>query len=153
MMPAAAESQLEEGVVVAVLPGTPARVQVRLLPGPGCDECGARVFCVPEDAERRHLVARVSHQVPAAGDVVRVAVRGTRVLAAGAWAYGLPLAGLCTGTVGGWFLLAGWPHRELLASALGLVLTALPLGALWLRSRSRPSDEWFDAWVADPGDR
>jgi positive regulator of sigma E activity len=153
MTRAAAETQLEDGVVVAVLTGEPARVQVRVLPGPGCDDCGARAFCVPEDADRRHLVARVSNRVPAAGDVVRIAVSGTRVLAAGAWAYGLPLAGLCAGTVGGWFLLAGWPHRELLASVLGLMGAALPVGVLWLRSRSRPHDEWLDAWVADPGDR
>lgn len=148
-MTQAADTQLEDGVVVAVLPGEPARVRVRLIPGPGCDACGARAFCVPDDADRRHLVARVSNHVPAAGDIVRVAVSGSRVLAAGAWAYGLPLAGLCAGTMGGWFLFGSAPHRELLASALGVVLAALPFGALWLRSRSNPQDEWLDAWVVE----
>jgi positive regulator of sigma E activity len=152
-MTRAADTQLEEGVVVAVLPGEPPRVRVRLVPGPGCDACGARAFCVPDDADRRHLVARVSNHVPAAGDVVRVAVSGSRVLAAGAWAYGLPLAGLCAGTIGGWFLFASVPHRELLASLLGMLLAALPLGPLWLRSRSRPQDEWLDARVVDGSDR
>jgi positive regulator of sigma E activity len=143
------DAQIERGVVDAVLAGEPPRIVVRLTAGAGCEACGARAFCVSDDSDRRRLVARTHPPLPHPGDTVRVAVRGGRVLAAGLWAYGLPLAGLCTGTVGAWALLAGTPHRELAASVVGLVGAALPLAALWRRSRSSPPEYWLDARVIE----
>lgn len=148
---AGADTQVEAGVVDAILTGDPPRVVVRLVAGAGCEACEARAFCVSEDAdgERRRLVARADLPLPRPGDAVRVAVRGGRLLSAGLWAYGLPLLGLCVGTLGGWALLVGAPHRELAATAAGLIGAAVPLGVLWRRSRSGPPERWLDARVID----
>lgn len=145
------EAQIERGTVLEVLEGPPVRARVRLAAGPGCEECGARAFCSPEDVERRSLLARVPGRTPRAGEQVRVEVSGSRVLAAGMWAYGFPLLGLCCGLGLGWAVFEGHAGRELLASLLGVLGGGVPFAALWLRSRSRPSEEWFEARIV-PGD-
>ena len=139
------ERQLEEGVVVAVEPGPPARVRVRLAAGEGCEECGARVFCHPEEGERRSLWVRVEGDPPDVGSQVRVAVEGSRVLAAGLWAYGAPLAGFLAGLALVWALADGLPGREGWAFLGGLLGGALPLALLARRSRLRPDEEWLRA--------
>jgi positive regulator of sigma E activity len=140
-----AERQVEEGVVAELDPGPPARVRVVLATGPGCEECGARVFCRPEDAERRSLWVRVEGASPAMGSRVRVAVEGSRVLAAGLWAYGAPLAGFLAGVGLVWPAAGSLPGREGLAFLGGLVGAALPLALLARRTRRRPAEEWLRA--------
>jgi len=124
------EAQVERGTVLEILPGPPARARVLLSAGPGCEECGARAFCSPEDVERRSLLAHVSGRTPRPGEQVRVAVVGSRVLAAGMWAYGFPLLGLCCGLGLGWVVFAGHAGRELLASLLGVLGGAVPFAVL-----------------------
>ncbi len=154
------ETQIERGMILEILTGPPLRARVVLSAGAGCEECGARAICSPEDAERRSLLALV----PVArgsgagarslrpGDQVRVAVSGSRVLSAGMWAYGLPLLGLCGGLALGWIGFAGHAGRELLATLLAVAGAAVPFTVLWWRSRSRPAEEWLDARIlpADP---
>lgn len=140
-----AERQLEEGVVVAVDPGPPARVRVRLSASEGCEECGARVFCQPEDGERRSLWVRVEAPPPPPGTQVRVAVEGARLLSAGLWAYGAPLAGLLAGLALAWAAAEGLPGREGWAFLGGLAGAALPLVLLARRSRRHPDEEWLRA--------
>ncbi|MFA7331475.1 MAG: SoxR reducing system RseC family protein [Candidatus Delongbacteria bacterium] len=139
------ELQLEEGVVLEVELGPPARIRVQLSAGPGCEECGARLICRPEDPERRSLWVRVDDPLPDVGSQVRLAVEGSRLLVASTWAYGLPLLGLCAGVGLGWWLGAGWPARELLAFLAGLLGAALPYALLARRSRRRPEEEWLGA--------
>ena len=141
------EAQIERGTVLEILPGSPLRARVVLSAGPGCEECGARAICSPEDVARRSLLALVPGRIPSPGEQVRVAVSGSRVLAAGMWAYGFPLLGLCCGLVLGWVGFAGHAGRELLASLFAVVGGAVPFALLWLRGRSRPAEEWFDAHI------
>jgi hypothetical protein len=143
------ERQVEDGVVVDILPGPPRLARVRLTAGPGCDACGARIICKPDAGDHRDLLARIGDAAHQPGDHVRVVVSGARVIAAGTWAYGLPLVGLCAGTGLGWVVCAGLPGRELWAFVSGLVLMAVPLAVLWFRGRRHPAEEWLDAWVAD----
>ncbi len=153
------EAQIERGTVLEILPGPPVRARVVLSAGPGCEECGARAMCSPEDVERRSLLALVpaaqgfgpGARIPSPGEQVRVEVSGSRVLAAGMWAYGLPLLGLCCGLVLGWVAFAGHAGRELFATLFAVAGGAVPFAVLWLRSRSRPAEEWFDARVL-PGE-
>ncbi len=139
------ELQVEEGVVLEVETGPPARIRVKLSAGPGCEECGARLICRPEDPERRSLWVRVDGPLPAVGSPVRLAVEGSRLLLASSWAYGLPLLGLCAGVGLGWWVGADWPARELWAFLAGLLGAALPWSLLGLRSRQRPQEEWLAA--------
>jgi len=141
------EAQVEEGTVLEVLPGPPALARVLLAAGPGCEECGARLICRPDDPGRRSLMALAPSPPPKPGERVRVSVSGARVLSAGLWAYGLPLVGLCAGLGLGWLAFAGWPGRELLASAAGLACGAAPFAFLWWRGRSRPQEAWFEARI------
>jgi len=140
-----AERQVEEGVVAELDPGPPARARVVLATGPGCEECGARIFCQPEDAQRRSLWVRVEGRAPAMGSQVRVVVEGSRLLTAGLWAYGAPLAGFLAGLGLVWILAGALPGREALAFLGGVAGAALPLALLARDSRRRPAEEWLRA--------
>ncbi|MDP2360141.1 MAG: SoxR reducing system RseC family protein [bacterium] len=141
------ELQVEEGVVREIQPGPPLLALVQLAAGPACEECGARLFCRPADAGRRSLLAEAEGVELQVGQRVRVAVTGGRLLSASLWSYGYPLAGLCLGTGLGWHLSAGLPGREALSFLAGLLLAALPLYILHVRSRRRPGQTWLQARV------
>lgn len=131
------EERLEEqGLVLEALPGMPRRYRVQLQAGPACEECSARVLCLPEDGDRRVLEASSELEGLQPGDLVRVQVDGSRVLQASLLLYGVPLASFLLGLLLGWPLLAG-PHRELLAFAAGALAASLAWFGLrpWMQRR------------------
>jgi len=119
------ETLLEEGVVLALMPGTgtePARVRVRLLAGDHCEGCPASSMCKPDSDERRILEVCDTVGV-GVGDRVRVAVPGGAVLRASFLVYGLPLIMLLAGVALGTKI---WPAenamRDLWSFLLGVGL-------------------------------
>lgn len=138
----AAEPELfyEVGDVVRVLEpaaGGGRRVLVRLRLGEHCDRCAAKALCQPADEGRREIEAEDPLGV-AAGDQVRIAVRGSQVLNLSLLLYGLPLLLLLAGVgLGAWLLPADpWRDGGIFLLAVGLAAAALPVARLGLRRRS-----------------
>ena len=132
-----AESLIETGVVVRLLPGEAGqgpRAVVRLEAGDHCEGCGARALCHATADDSREIEAEDLLGC-ATGDRVRVEVPGGQVLRMSLLIYGLPLVLLLVGVGLGAVLLPAGPWRDpgSFLLAVGLAVGAFPVARLLAR--------------------
>jgi positive regulator of sigma E activity len=111
------EDFFEEGIVVSAADGS---AVVRIQHPDTCEECSAKLFCTPGEADA-HTVTAMDPLGVHSGDAVRILVRGENVFRAAAMLYGVPLVLLLAGLLLGMNVIAPlFLPRELFAFACGL---------------------------------
>lgn len=119
------EELFEEGIVESVSNGT---ATIIVNSSDQCDDCSAKVYCKPKDAEGRKLV--VKDPIGASvGDKVRISTQGKNLLFASLYLYAIPLILLLTSLIIGMKYFTVNP--ELFSFLTGLVILAIYFFILW----------------------
>jgi len=96
-----------------------------------CNECGARIYCKPGSLEGRNLTVQ-DHYGLNPGDRVRVAIKGSKILAASFLLYGVPLILFLAGILIGMEVFN--TNKEIYSFLTGAALTALYIIYLFYNS-------------------
>src|SRR4030042_6648490 len=102
------EEIVEEGIVISVMGSD---VEVELSGNENCNECSARLFCKPKTDKSNVLKLKDVLDVKA-GDVVRIAIKGSALFNATVVLYGLPLILLLAGLLIGLNLFSAGSSTE-----------------------------------------
>lgn len=101
-------SKSENGIAVVYIQGSEK-----------CKECHAKIFCKPGNSEGRLLTVHDSIGVNP-GDRVKISIKGSRILIASLFLYGIPLVLLLTGIFAGMEIFK--KNMEVYSSFLGFIL-------------------------------
>lgn len=119
------EELFEEGIVESVSNGT---ATIIVNSSDHCEECSAKVYCKPKDAEDRKILVKDSIGA-SVGDKVRISTKGKNLLFASLYLYAIPLIILLTSLIFGMKYFSVNP--ELFSFLTGLVLLAIYFFILW----------------------
>lgn len=110
------EVLIEEGIVTFV---GDKFAEVSLSSGADCQECSAKIICKPKTKEENIL--RVNDPFGAKiGDVVRIEIKGSDVLKASFFLYGISLFVLLLGIIIGKYIFAGNKNVDLFSFVIGV---------------------------------
>lgn len=123
------EELYEEGIVKEAKGGI---AIISIQNSESCHECTAKIYCKPGKSEQRNLIVRDPYGVHP-GDKVRVIIKGSKILSASFFLYGIPLALLLTGIFAGMEIFQ--TNKELNSSLLGIGLISIYALAMFLFSK------------------
>ncbi len=113
------EEIVEEGIVTKSLNGL---AEILIHDSAKCGECSAKVYCKPGNSSERTLLVKDPFGV-IPGDKVRVVIKGSKILSASFFLYGIPLILLLIGIFTGFQIFS--ENKELLSTLLGIGLIGI----------------------------
>lgn len=99
-----------------------------------CEECSAKLYCKPGNANERKLIVNDPFGVKA-GDKVRVMIKGSKLISASLMVYGVPLGLLLLGLIVGMNVIN--ENKEILSTFLSLGLVSIYLLGFWFVSKKK----------------
>lgn len=113
------EELYEEGIVKEAHNGV---AEIVISDSDHCQECSAKIYCKPGSSKERSLTAHDPYGVHP-GDKVRVVIKGSKILLASFYLYGIPLILLLLGIFFGMDLFK--TDKELFSSLSGIGLVSV----------------------------
>lgn len=110
------EELVEEGIVKVSKNGI---AEVIISNSSNCEECSAKIYCKPSNSSERTLIVRDPLGAKA-GDKVRIAIKGSKILSASFFLYGIPLILLLIGIFIGYSIFS--ENKELYSTLFGFGL-------------------------------
>jgi len=113
------EELYEEGIVKEAKDGI---AVINIHDSDNCHECTAKIYCKPGNSEGRSLTVRDPYGVHP-GDKVRVVIKGSKILSASFFLYGIPLILLLAGIFIGLEIFN--ENKEFYSSLFAITLVAV----------------------------
>ena len=130
------ESIVEKGIVLSAQRGL---AEIALLETESCEACSAKLFCKPSSKDDTKVLEVSDPYGVLPGDEVQIKIAGRAVLKASVMLYGFPLLLIITGILTGMYLFSSTSLPELFSFVLGLGLTSVYVGGLFLIKKIKKS--------------